>query len=131
MKDFVSPIYEPGDKVWVRNMKVHMDAKKLDPQWNGPCEIVERISTSGRYKVVLPNGAENVHMRNFKPCLAPPDYQGKHCLHFRPRSNCLKPMIISLKRSLIIRLKKANIFGVSVVKDMAPRRTLGSHWKVS
>ena len=65
---------------------MRMDANRLDPQWIGPCEIVERISTSGRYKVILPDGVEDVHMNDFKPYLAPPDSHRINCLHFHPRS---------------------------------------------
>ena len=84
-KEYGNPVFEPGDRVWVRNMKIRMDANKLDPQWIGPCEILERVANSGRYRVALPDGVEDVHMNDFKPYVSPPDSKGIPFLHFKPR----------------------------------------------
>jgi hypothetical protein len=85
LKDFRSPSFEPGDKVWVRNSANRTDSSKLDPLWTGPCEILERVGNSGRYKVSLPSGVEDFHMDCFKPYLSPPDGKAIPCHYFKPR----------------------------------------------
>jgi len=85
MKDFSSSVYEPGDKVWVRNSTQRTDSTKLDPLWTGPCEILERIGNTGRYKVSLPSGPGDMHMDNFKPYLVPPNGTAIPCHYFKPR----------------------------------------------
>jgi len=85
LKDFRVPIFEPGDKVWVRNSANRTDSTKLDPLWTGPCEILERVGNSGRYKVSLPSGVEDFHMDCFKPYLSAPDGKGIPCHYFKPR----------------------------------------------
>ena len=85
MKDFRSPEYQPGDKVWVRNTKNRTDSTKLDPLWTGPCEILQRLGNSGRYKVALPKGVEDVHMDTFKPYICPPNGKAIPFLYFKPR----------------------------------------------
>jgi hypothetical protein len=57
--------YQPGDRVWVRNLPHQAD--KLDPLWSGPCEIVELIAKPGRYRFFLPNVVVDVHMNDLKP----------------------------------------------------------------
>jgi hypothetical protein len=85
MKDFNTPVYQPGDKVWIRNSAKRTDSTNLDPLCTGPCEIVERICNSGRYKVSLPFGVEDMHMDNFKSYMAPPDGIAIPCHYFKPR----------------------------------------------
>jgi len=85
LKDFRVPIFEPGDKVWVRNSANRTDSTKLDPLWTGPCEILERVGNSGRYKVSLPSGVEDFHMDCFKPYLSAPDGKAIPCHYFKPR----------------------------------------------
>ena len=72
LDDHNSPVFEPGDKLWIRNSAPRTDSTKLDPLWTGPCEILERLGNTGRYKVSLPSGVEDMHMDNFKPYLTPP-----------------------------------------------------------
>ena len=86
MKDYNNPTFEPGDKVWVRNSKNRMDSNKLDPLWIGPCEIIARVGTFGRYRVVLPDRVEDMHMDDFKPYLVTPEGKSIPCLYFRPRA---------------------------------------------
>jgi hypothetical protein len=86
MQDHGSPTFQPGDKVWVRNSKDRTDSTKLDPLWTGPCEILERLGTSGRYKVAVPTGIESFHMDDFKPYLSPPDGKVIPFLYFKPRN---------------------------------------------
>jgi hypothetical protein len=86
MREFRSPEYAPGDLVWVENSKNRTDSTKLDPLWTGPCEILERVAHTGRYKVVLPGGVEDVHMDDFKPYLTPPSGKAIPCLYFKPRN---------------------------------------------
>ena len=43
------------------------------------------MGDSGRYKVVLPSGVEDMHMDNFKPYLSPPDGKAIPCHYFQPR----------------------------------------------
>jgi transposase InsO family protein len=86
LKEFKAFSYEPGDKVWIRNSKNRTGSNKLDPLWTGPCEILDRVGSTGRYKVVLPSGVEDVHMDDFKPYLSPPDGKAIPCLYFKPRS---------------------------------------------
>jgi transposase InsO family protein len=86
LQEFKSPGYSAGDRVWVRNSRIRMQASKLDPLWLGPCEILERVGNSGRYRVALPNGIEDVHMDDFKPYLSPPNGKALPCLYFKPRS---------------------------------------------
>ena len=85
MKDFQSPAFEPGDKVWVRNSSQRTDSTKLDPLWTGPCEIIERLGNSGRYKVSLPSGVQDMHMDHFKPYMVSPEGKAIPCLYFKPR----------------------------------------------
>ena len=86
MKNVSTTIYSPGDKVWVRNWRNRSDSVKLDPLWTGPCEILDRIRHSGRYKVALPTGIEDVHMDDFKPYLTPPEGTAIPFMHLQPRS---------------------------------------------
>ena len=85
LKDHKSFAYEPGDKVWVRNSPIRTGSTKLDPLWTGPCEILSRLGNSGRYKVSLPRGVEDMHMDNFKPYLTPPDGKAIPFHYFKPR----------------------------------------------
>ena len=77
--------YEPGDKVWIRNTKPRLHTSKLDPLWTGPCEILERIGNSGRYKVALPHGSEDVHIEDLKPYLKQIDGTAIPCHYFQPK----------------------------------------------
>ena len=86
LKNFKEFSYEPGDKVWVRNSRNRTGSSKLDPLWMGPCEILDRVGSTGRYSVALPTGREDVHMDDFKPYLTPPDGKAIPCMHFQPRS---------------------------------------------
>ena len=71
-KKHSNPVYQPGDLVWVRNGPwTGPPGTKLDPLWTGPCEIIHRYGDTGRYKVALPQGPEDVHMEVFKPSLPP------------------------------------------------------------
>jgi transposase InsO family protein len=81
-----NPEYEPGDKVWVRNTKPRSNVSKLDPLWTGPCEILERIGSTGRYKVSLPHGVEDAHMDSFKPYLTPPSGVAIPFHYFKPKA---------------------------------------------
>ena len=83
--DFQTFIYEPGEKVWVKNSSKRTGSTKLDPLWTGPCEIIERVASSGRYKVVMPKGVEDVHTDDLKPYLPPPDGKAIPCHYFKPR----------------------------------------------
>ena len=56
------PEYQIGDEVWVKNTKTRTNHHKIDPLWTGPCEVLERYGRTGRYKVSLQQGAEDVHM---------------------------------------------------------------------
>ena len=85
MRDHQSPIFEPGDKVCVRNSPNKTNSTKLDPIWTGPCEIIDRVGDSGRYKVSLPSGVEDMHMDNFKPYLVAPEGKAIPCHYFKPR----------------------------------------------
>ena len=85
MQDFKNSHYVPGDKVWVRNSKNRTDSTKLDPLWTGPCEILERVGNSGRYKVSMPKGVEYFHMDDFKPYLSPPNGKAIPFCYFQPR----------------------------------------------
>ena len=88
-KDFLSkhgtPSYSPGDKVWVRNTPERTGGNKLDPLWVGPCEILDRFGKTGRYKVALPTGTEDVHMEHFKPYVSAPEGEAIPCHYFKPR----------------------------------------------
>ena len=86
MKEFKDISFDPGDKVWVRNSRNRTGSNKLDPLWTGPCEILERIGSSGRYSVALPTGKEDVHMDDFKPYLSPPSGKAIPCLYYKPRA---------------------------------------------
>ena len=79
--------YKVGDKVWVRNSKVRTHNTKLDPLWCGPCEILERFSHTGRYRVALPQGPDDVHVEDMKPYLNTIEGDQIPCLYFKPKSN--------------------------------------------
>ena len=83
LRDHPSPTYEPGDLVWVRN-SAGDTFDKLDVLWTGPCEILHRYGSTGRYQVALPQGAEDVHMERFKPYLPPISGNPIPCLYFKP-----------------------------------------------
>ena len=71
--------YQPGDRVWVRNLP--HEADKLDPLWTGPCEVLERVGRTARYKVTLPEGVQDVHIDRMKMYL--PRVDGtKIALHY-------------------------------------------------
>jgi hypothetical protein len=57
----------------------------LDALWLGPCEILDRLGNSGRYKVALPNGVQDVHSDDFKPYFCPPDGKAIPFLYYKPR----------------------------------------------
>jgi len=84
-KRFAQVVYAPGEKVWVRNSANRTGSRKLDPLWTGPCEILERIGNTGRYRVALPQGPDDIHVEDTKPYLA--DIHGTQipCLYFRPK----------------------------------------------
>jgi transposase InsO family protein len=82
-----TPEYEAGDKVWVKNTKQRTQHSKLDPLWTGPCEILERMGNTGRYKVGLPTGIESVHMDCFKPYMATPSGKAIPFLYYKPRKD--------------------------------------------
>ena len=77
----VSPEYPVGDRVWVRN---HHGSTKLDPLWTGPCEILARVGATGRYKVALPHGPEDVHLERLKLYLPMIDGKKLTLHYFRP-----------------------------------------------
>ena len=83
-RDHPSPLYEPGDLVWVRN-SAGDTFDKLDALWTGPCEVLHRYGATGRYQVALPQGAEDVHMERFKPYLPPLSGKAIPCLYYKPR----------------------------------------------
>ena len=85
MKEFRTTEFQPGDKVWVRNSRNRTDSSKLDPLWTGPCEILDRLGVTGRYKVALPSGVEDIHMDDFKPYICPPSGKAIPFLYFKPR----------------------------------------------
>jgi len=85
MRDFRDFQYEPCDKVWVKNSRNRTGSNKLDSLWMGPCEILDRVGSSGRYTVSLPTGKEDVHMDDFKPYVTPPSGKAIPCLYFKPR----------------------------------------------
>ena len=87
MKEFRNTEFQPGDKVWVRNSKNRTESSKLDPLWTGPCEILDRLGKTGRYKVALPKGVEDVHMDDFKPYVCPPNGKAIPFLYFKPRQS--------------------------------------------
>ena len=66
---FGNQVYEVGDKVWVRNSKVRTRSHKLDLLWFGPCEVLERYANTGRYRIVLLQGPDDVHFEDMKPYL--------------------------------------------------------------
>lgn len=87
-KKFKNFVYEPGDRVWVRNEKSQSTVDdKVDTLYTGPCEILKRVGTTGRYTVALPHGEKDVHMDRFKIYL--PALDGtKVPFHFiRPRKD--------------------------------------------
>ena len=75
--------YEPGDRVWVRNLP--HEGQKLDPLWTGPCEVLTRVGQTGRYKIAMPEGVQDVHIDRLKLYL--PSIVGeKITMHyFRPQ----------------------------------------------
>ena len=85
LKDHPPPVFSKGDKVWVRNSRQRTKSNKLDPLWLGPCKILQRIVSSGRYKVSMPKGVEDVHSDDFKPYLAPPDGKAIPQWYFKPQ----------------------------------------------
>ena len=57
--------YQPGDRVWVRRRKG--EGSKLHTLWHGPCEVLSRHGSTGRYTIQLPKGPEDLHMDSLKP----------------------------------------------------------------
>ena len=53
-----------GDAVWVKTKEVDVN-HKLDPQYLGPCEVVEVVRPN-RYKVSMPEGIKELHGENLK-----------------------------------------------------------------
>jgi transposase InsO family protein len=106
LKEHSSPTYEAGDKVWVRNSAKRTDSNKLDPLWTGPCEILERLGNSGRYKVSLPSGVEDMHMDQFKPYLTPPDGKAIPCHFFKPRPKLPETDDLAVQKILDHKIEK-------------------------
>ena len=78
-------VYEPGDRVWVRHLEKDKSTdSKLDPLYTGPCEVLERVGTTGRYVVGLPHGTESVHMERLKPYLSALNGDKLKLLFFKP-----------------------------------------------
>jgi len=75
-------IYEPGDRVWVRNLPDQ--AGKLDPLWTGPCEVLQRRGNSGRYQIALPDSVQDIHMERLKMYLPRIDGTKIHLHYYRP-----------------------------------------------
>jgi hypothetical protein len=86
LQDMDSLTYSPGDKVWIRTTQPRFRADKLDPLWMGPCEVLERIGQTGRYRVCLPSGIQDVHLDVMKPFLTSPATEAFPFYYYRPRS---------------------------------------------
>ena len=56
----------------------------MEPLWTGPCEIMERIGNTGRYRVETPHGPEDLHMDSFKTYLAPATGKAIPCWYYKP-----------------------------------------------
>ena len=78
--------YEPGDKVWIRKREPRFQTDKLEPLWTGPCEIIERIGVTGRYRVCMKNGIEDVHIDSMKPFISTPEGNSIPFFYYSPKS---------------------------------------------
>ena len=76
---FKEQSFEPGDRVWVRRSQTQ--GRKLDPLWIGPCEVLSRHGSTGRYTISFPEGIQNVHIDRLKLYLPKID-STKNILHF-------------------------------------------------
>ena len=85
-RKFGNTQYAVGDRVWIRCSKDRMGNRKLDPLWVGPCEVLDHTVGTGRYKVEMPKGPEDVHMEDMKPYLPSVDGTAIPCLYYKPRS---------------------------------------------
>ena len=67
-------VLKSGDKVWIKVNRKGMDRDytKLDRDWKGPAEILQRVGV-GRYKVATEKGEKILHTVDLKPCLDPLD----------------------------------------------------------
>jgi hypothetical protein len=74
--------YQPGDRVWVRNLP--HEADKLDPLWTGPCEILSRVAQTGRYQVALPVGIQDIHSDRLRLYLPTIDGERIVLHYYRP-----------------------------------------------
>jgi transposase InsO family protein len=75
-------MFEAGDRVWVR-VRPAVGAK-LEPLWQGPCEILDHID-KGRYSVALPEGPEDLHTADLKPYLHSLNGTQIPLRYFKPR----------------------------------------------
>ena len=85
-KEYKLVVYQPGDKVWVRNSKLRTKSTKLDPLWCCPCEIIERVAHTGRYRVALPQGEDDVHLEDMKPYVTSIEGKAIPCLFYQPKN---------------------------------------------
>ena len=61
--------YKEGDKIWLRhNVNTADKMDKIHPLYSGPYEILKRRAGTGRYKIAIPHGSEDVHQDRMKPC---------------------------------------------------------------
>jgi hypothetical protein len=81
-KKFRLQEFSVGDRVWVKRRPAV--GTKLEPLWQGPCEVVAHVS-KGRYTVALPEGPEDVHTADLKPYLHSLGGQQIPMRYFRPR----------------------------------------------
>ena len=75
-------MFEPGDRVWVRRLP--HQGRKLDPLWLGPCEVLTRYDTTGRYSISFPDGIQDVHMERLKIYLPKVDGHKTVLHYFKP-----------------------------------------------
>jgi hypothetical protein len=75
-------VFEAGDRVWVKRRPE--PGAKLEPLWQGPCEILEHVE-KGRYRVALPEGPEDLHTSSLKPYLHALNGAQIPLRYFRPR----------------------------------------------
>ena len=75
-KGFLNVTYNPGDKVWVRNLSDDKNKhtgveEKLDILWTGPCEVLKH-QHEGRYLVSHPNtGQAEIYIDRLRPYIPP------------------------------------------------------------
>ena len=74
---------EVGDRVWVRNLP--HEADKLDALYTGPCEVLSRTGSLGRYTIAMPKGPTDVHIERLKVYLPKPDGKAIPLSYFQPR----------------------------------------------